>query len=89
MKKCVWLSQWNNQTCTILKGLSVVIPSTHTIDSHNFVSIDDSFQNVKLLQQFISPQTGMVFDPARTGKSPRDARLRCPSSCCVSFWLTL
>ncbi|XP_075907778.1 small ribosomal subunit protein mS40 isoform X2 [Nelusetta ayraudi] len=25
------------------------------------------YQNVKLLQQFISPQTGMVFDPTRTG----------------------
>ncbi|KAM9737518.1 small ribosomal subunit protein mS40 [Menidia menidia] len=24
-------------------------------------------QNVKLLQQFISPQTGMVYDPTRTG----------------------
>lgn len=26
------------------------------------------FQNVKLLQQFISPHTGMVYDPTRTGK---------------------
>ncbi|XP_056290160.1 28S ribosomal protein S18b, mitochondrial [Pseudoliparis swirei] len=25
------------------------------------------YQNVKLLQQFISPQTGMVYDPTRTG----------------------
>ncbi|XP_008279228.1 small ribosomal subunit protein mS40 [Stegastes partitus] len=25
------------------------------------------YQNIKLLQQFISPHTGMVFDPTRTG----------------------
>lgn len=25
-------------------------------------------QNVKLLQQFISPHTGLVYDPTRTGK---------------------
>lgn len=25
------------------------------------------FQNVKLLQQFMSPHTGMVYDPTRTG----------------------
>ncbi|KAG8004974.1 28S ribosomal protein S18b [Nibea albiflora] len=27
-------------------------------------------QNVKLLQQFISPQTGMLYDPTRTGLLP-------------------
>lgn len=26
-----------------------------------------SLQNVNLLQQFISPQTGIVYDPTRTG----------------------
>lgn len=25
-------------------------------------------QNVKLLQQFINPHTGVVYDPTRTGK---------------------
>lgn len=32
-------------------------------DPHTFF-----LQNVKLLQQFISPHTGLVYDPTRTGK---------------------
>lgn len=29
-----------------------------------------SLQNVNLLQQFICPYTGIVYDPTRTGTSP-------------------
>lgn len=37
-------------------------------------------QNVKLLQQFISPHTGMVYDPTQTGKWPNDLkRIWCES----------
>lgn len=65
----------------ILKVFSLLIRLTHNMDSSSFFhentqlvhNIDDSLQNVKLLQQFISPQTGMVFDPTRTGKKPCDA----------------
>ncbi|XP_058474493.1 28S ribosomal protein S18b, mitochondrial [Solea solea] len=32
-------------------------------------------QNVKLLQQFISPQTGMVYDPTRTGVCMKQQKL--------------
>lgn len=31
-------------------------------------TVDDCPQNVKLLQQFISPQTGMLLEATRTGK---------------------
>lgn len=70
---------WSNLLNRYTKGYEVFLHLRPCTDSYNLNVLSwrcpffkpwlsHPFQNVKLLQQFISPHTGMVYDPTRTGK---------------------
>uniref|UniRef100_A0A8C8J1V7 Uncharacterized protein n=1 Tax=Oncorhynchus tshawytscha TaxID=74940 RepID=A0A8C8J1V7_ONCTS len=71
-QRALWTSPvWSDYRRNHKGGIN---PSEDTHNLHCKCNRDGSqwtivfLQNVKLLQQFISPYTGVVYDPTRTGK---------------------